>query len=144
MDTFQYYVDGVIVRLEKNLDNEPGIDMRTYFKDGRKVRQERLDDDGHVYQAIDLDAAGKPFEIREDTNADQRMDTVYHIEKGQITRITRDQDGDGATNALELYRNGALMERRIDTNGDGAVEERLLFDEDGISGQAPSGYGSEW
>jgi len=131
MDTFQYYVDGVIVRLEKNLDTEIGIDMRTYFKDGKKIRQERLDGEGNIYQEIDLDTAGKPFEIREDTTADQRMDTVYHIEKGQITRITRDQDGDGAANVLELYRNGELSERRIDINGDGTVEERLLFDEDG-------------
>jgi antitoxin component YwqK of YwqJK toxin-antitoxin module len=131
MDTFQYYVDGVIVRLDKNLDTETGIDMRTYFKDGKKVRQERLDGEGNIYQEMALDTAGKPFEIREDTTADQRMDTVYHIEKGQITRITRDQDGDGATNVLELYRNGELSERRIDTNGDGTVEERLLFDEDG-------------
>ncbi len=131
MDTFQYYVHGEIVRLEKNMDAEPGIDMKTYFKNGREIRQERLDDQGNVYQEMDLDAAGKPFEIREDTNADQRIDTVYHIEKGQITRITRDPDGDGATNVFELYQNGALVERRNDANGDGKVEERLLFDEDG-------------
>ena len=132
MDTFQYYVDGVIVRLEKNLDNEPGIDMRVYFKEGKRIRQERLDDDGRVWQAIDLDADGKPFEIREDSNADQRMDTVYHMQNGQITRITRDQDGNGAINLVELYRNGTLIERRINPNGDGAVQERLLFGEDGI------------
>ena len=131
MDTFQYYVDGLIVRLEKNLDTEIGIDMRTYFKDGKKVRQERLDGEGNIYQEMDLDVAGKPFEVREDTTADQRMDTVYHIEKGQITRIARDPDSDGVTNVLELYQNGALSERRIDTNGDGAVEERLFFHADG-------------
>ncbi len=131
MDTFQYYDHGAIVRLEKNLDTEPGIDTRYHFKDGRKVRQERLDDDGNIYQEIHMDAAGKPFEIREDTTADQWMDTVYRIENGQITRITRDQDGDGVTNVLELYQNGALVERQIDANGDGKMEERLLFDEDG-------------
>jgi len=131
MDTFQYYVLGEIVRQEKNMDAKPGIDMRTYFKGGKKVRQERLDDKGNILQEIDLDAAGKPFEIREDTNADQQIDTVYHIEKGQIARITRDQDGDSAVDILEFYHKGELSERRIDTNGDGTVEERLFFNEDG-------------
>ena len=131
MDTFQYYVHGEIVRLEKDLNAGPGIEMRTYFKDGRKVRQERLNDQGNVYQEMDLDASGNPFEIREDTDADQRMDTVYYIEKGQITRITRDPDGDGAGNVFELYRNGVLAERRSDTNGDGVIEERLIFNADG-------------
>ncbi|MFC1876534.1 hypothetical protein ACFL2E_04585 [Thermodesulfobacteriota bacterium] len=131
MDTFQYYVHGEIVRLEKNMDTKPGIDMRTYFKNGRKIRQERLDVQGNIYQEMDLDAAGKPFEIREDTNVDQKIDTVYHIEKGQITYITRDPDGDGVTNVFELYQNGALVERRNDENGDDTVEERLLFNEDG-------------
>ena len=131
MDTFQYYVGGEIVRLEKNTDAEPGVDMRTYFKDGRKIRQERLDAQGNVYQTVDLDIAGRPFEIREDTNADQRIDTVYHIEKGQIARITRDPDGDGGINAVELYDNGALVERRNDVNGDGMIEERLFFSKAG-------------
>ena len=131
MDTFQYYVHGELVRLEKDMDAKPGIDMRTYFKDGRKIRQERLDDQGTIYQEIDLDAAGKPFEIREDTNADQKIDTVYHIEKGQVARIVHDPDGDGANNVLELYQNGVLVERRNDPNGDGMLEERLFFHADG-------------
>ena len=131
MDAFQYYAHGVIVRLEKDLDTKPGIDVRYFFKDGKKKRQQYLDGNGHVFREIELDAAGKPLEIREDTNADQRLDTVYHIEKGQITRITHDQNGDGVVNLLELYRNGKLVERSIDANGDGGIEERLLFDEDG-------------
>ena len=131
MDTFQYYVHGEIVRLEKDMDAKPGIDMRTYFKDGRKIRQERLDDQGNIHQEMDLDSTGKPFEIREDTNADQKIDTVTHIEKEQISRIVRDPDGDGTTNVLELYENGTLVERRNDANGDGVLEEWVFFHADG-------------
>ena len=61
MDTFQHYVDSEMIRLEKNLDTVPGIDLRDCFKDGKKIRQERLDDKGHIFQEIHLDAAGKPM-----------------------------------------------------------------------------------
>ena len=132
MDTFQYYVGGEMVRLEKNLDTAPGVDLRDYFKNGKKIRQECLDDKGHIFQEIYLDAAGRPIEIREDTTTDQLMDTVYTIEEEQITRITRDENDDGATNVVELYRNGKLVETRRDANGDGKVEEQLLFNEEGI------------
>ena len=144
MDTFQYYVHGEIVRLEKDMDAKPGIDLRTYFKDGRKIRQERLDDQGNIHLEMDLDESGKPFKIREDTNADQKVDTVYHIEKEQISRITRDPVGDGITIVLVLYDNGTLVERRNDANGDGVMEERFFFSYRRIPGQASAGYRSEW
>ena len=131
MDTFQYYVDDMVVRLEKNLDSESGIDMRVFFKDGIKVRQERLDKDGKVFQDMDLDATGEPIQIREDTTADQRMDTVYYFIKGEITRITRDPDGNGTTDTLELYQRGRLVESRMDENGDGTMDVHLLFDDHG-------------
>ena len=132
MDTFQYYVGGEVIRLEKELDTVPGIDLRDYFKDGKKNRQERLDDKGRIFQEIYLDAAENPIEIREDTTADQRMDTVYTFEEGQITRITRDENDDGATDVVDLYRNGKLIETRRDENGDGKLEEQLLFNEEGL------------
>jgi len=132
MDTFQYYVGGEMIRLEKDLDSVPGIDLKDYFKDGNKIRQERLDPKGRVFQEIYLDAAENPIEVREDTTSDQRMDTVYTIEEGQITRMTRDENDDGATNVVALYRNGKLVETRRDANGDGKMEEQLLFNEEGL------------
>lgn len=131
MDTFQYYVDGTVVRMEKDLDREPGIDMRYFFKDGRKVRQERLDQKGRIFQSIHLDAAGKPIEMHEDTTGDQRLDTVTFIEKGQIARVTRDPDGNGTPNTLALYQRGQLVERRMDENGDGSMDVHLFFDDHG-------------
>ena len=128
MDRFQTYAEGVIQRLDQDLDADGRIDTRFHFKSGRKKRQQRLNENGDIVQEIVFDDAGDTIEIHEDTNQDRHMDTVYHYKGELITRIERSQNGDGGMHIVEQYQNGKLADRSHDKNGDGKIEERLYFD----------------
>src|SRR6056297_749394 len=55
MDRFQYYKEESLVRLERDLDDDGRIDCRDFFENGKRVRQERLDQEKAVFQVTTFD-----------------------------------------------------------------------------------------
>ena len=132
MDAFQYYDKGTLIRIERDTDADRRVDTIDYFEEGRRVRQEVLGKDGNVLQEAAFDTNEQVSQIREDTMADGHLDTVYLLDKGHIIRVMKDTTGDGLPNIRESYQEGKPHERCEDLDGDGVIEQTIIFDTRGV------------
>ncbi len=124
----QLYQDGKLTRIERDTDNDRKMDSIDHIEADKRVRQERLDKDGHTTQVSYFDAAEQLREIRKDSTGDLRFDTVYHFTDGVLTSSTKDSDANGKPNIWCTYRNQLPVEQRIDEDEDGIMDRILFFD----------------
>jgi len=129
MDTFQYYKDGVVIRLKRDTDYDGHIDEINVLKKGKPVRQEKLNPKGKPIAILTFDTHGEPLKWQRDTTGDGHFDTIYEYEQGRLRLIIRDTTGDGQTNVWQRFRDGVPFKQESDLNGDGKVDQVLEYDD---------------
>lgn len=111
------------LRIDINLDGNPDLweFFEVYDSEGSHVLDEA---------AIASESAEdlRLVERRLDTNLDTQIDIVrFYSGRQQLERELLDVDFDGAFDYTNLYRNGILVERRADANGDELPEEVRFY-----------------
>jgi hypothetical protein len=104
---------GVVWSLHHGPDSSDGIDWND---DG--ITDHRAFYDGQTLDRVELDR-----------NFDGKMDSIerYDLE-GWIRSAKSDDDFDGRFESELIYRDGQLAEWRIDYSGDGAPDNRFVFE----------------
>ena len=131
MDTFQYYRDGVVVRVERDTDYDGHIDERDILKNGKVIEQEKFSPDGKRVSLLILDQQGNPIKWERDTTGDGHFDTTYKYEHGKLSLIKYDSTGDGNTDIWQYLKEGVPYKQERDQDGDGKVDQVIIYDKEG-------------
>ena len=78
-----------------------------------------------------LDKQGAPREIRQDTNDDGKVDSIFHMQNGNIAISKHDEDHDNRMETVCKYEKGIRRKLERDNDGDGQIEHRELYAQDG-------------
>ena len=127
---------GEIEALNYDADGDLRLDTWTYWEDGHRVRSE-IDDneDGridrwHFFDASDAEDA-VPSREGFSSAGDGVMDAWrYPGEEGDVERIEFLDRSNARVVKTEFYSGGALMRTEADTDGDGDIDDRIVFFED--------------
>ncbi|MBW2010890.1 MAG: hypothetical protein JRI32_04365, partial [Deltaproteobacteria bacterium] len=104
-----------MIRVEKDTNNDQTIDSRDYFKQGKRIRNERsLNNPDRMDRIIFFDEQERPLKIKKDTVNDGLFDTLYHFKEGELYLSTQDTSGDGKPNVRQTYKNGKPFKRQVD------------------------------
>ena len=127
---------GELETLIYDVDGDLRLDNWAYGEDGRRVRREIDDDeDGRIdrWQFFDASDAEDAVPSREGFSSvgDGVMDAWRYFEDdGDVERIEFLDRSTDRVAKTEFYRGGALMRTETDTDGDGEVDDRVVFFED--------------
>jgi hypothetical protein len=104
------------------------------------IEHEACNEGGHKVEMIDVNNDGKPDIKRvydgsvevcriTDLNRDGKPDMFeYYDKSGQIRRREADYDDNGVVNAIEIFENGKLVRRELDTTNQGRIDTWDYFD----------------
>ena len=90
----EYDKEGVIQREEVDIDLDDTPDVINHFEAGSLVRKEILADDGETTVATREYSGGEITKVSKDKNGDGRMDHWEYYKDGKLQRIGRDLNGD--------------------------------------------------
>ena len=131
-----YNKTGDLEALNYDTDGDFRLDTWTYWEDGHRVRREIDDDeDGeidrwHFFDASDAEDA-VPRREGFSSAADGVMDAWrYFKEDGDVERIELLDRSNDRVVRTEFYDRGALTRIETDTDGDGVIDDRVVFFED--------------
>lgn len=118
-DIFNYYRERanaprLLTRKDTDLNYDGRVDMRSWFDDYGHLQMEEMD--------IDFDGRWDQKDFYQDTNGD-----------GSVERVTSeiDTDGNERPNVFIVYRDGKVVRKERDTNGDNRIDVWEKFGEDG-------------
>ncbi len=126
--TTVHYVDGTptLVVEDRNYDGKP--DAWHHYKDdklrtseyddtfrGRKNRWTKFKDPFNCVEKVDTDSDGK-------------SDVTRFYVNGLTQRVDWHPKDSSTIERRELYRNGLLKEKLVDTNGDGIFDRKIIYD----------------
>lgn len=149
----QYYKDNVLIRAEKDAnndgkndvivfyetpdrilerqdtDNNGGVDLETRYEDGQRtlVRQD-LDGDGKMERVTLFDKSGEVAKITVDTNADGRPDEWQAFKKDCLEWVEKDRNHDQQVDLKIYYTEGEQQRLIKDENHNGYFEITQRFD----------------
>ncbi len=127
---------GELETLIYDVDGDLRLDNWTYWENGHRVRHEIDDDeDGRIdrWHFFDVNDAEDAVPEREGFSSvdDGVMDAWRYFEKdGELERIEFLNGSSDRVVKTEFYSRGALMRTEADTDGDGEVDDRVVFFED--------------
>ncbi|TVQ93190.1 MAG: hypothetical protein EA397_05290 [Deltaproteobacteria bacterium] len=136
-EIFNYYrvrSDGsrILVRKDTDLNRDGSIDARSWFDDSGMLTLEEFDGDfdGKIdiwdhYQ--DVNGDGKPERVftEIDTTYDGRPNIFITYREGRVVRKERDTNGDGIIDHWEKFDSeGRVVRSGRDSNYDGTVDQR--------------------
>ena len=104
------------------------------------IEHEACNEGGHKVEMLDVNNDGKPDIKRvydgnveicriTDLNRDGKPDMFEYYDKtGQIRRREADYDDNGVVNSIEIFENGKLVRRELDTTNQGRIDTWDYFD----------------
>ena len=85
IDTWTYYRDGRVTRVERDASGNGFRDHIAHYDDGRLLREEKDGDgDGIPDLITHYDASERVQRVEEDANGDGELDVVSHYEAGRL------------------------------------------------------------
>jgi antitoxin component YwqK of YwqJK toxin-antitoxin module len=136
-EIFNYYRERtdaprLLVRKDADLNRDGNIDIKSWFDDFGLLEMEEMDGDfdGQIdmwdhYQDTDGDKSPERVSSEIDTDYDGQPDVFTYFRNGKVIRKERDTNGDNRIDQWEKYdENGNVIKSGRDTNFDGIVDER--------------------
>ncbi|MDT8377345.1 MAG: hypothetical protein RQ739_00540 [Desulfotignum sp.] len=127
----QYYTNGTISRIERDLDDDHQMDCTDFFENEKRVRQEKRDAGGNLTQIALFDAEGQIQKIQKDTTGNGRFDTLFQFDAGRLIFSTKDTDGNGTVNITTFYDKQMPVRQEIDENENKTLDRIVFFDSQG-------------
>ena len=120
-DHWEYYRDGVLLRVEVDRNQDGRADEATFDEQEKPIRAEfDTDGDGKVNQRQFYDAQGDVEHVEVDRNGDGIMEQRLFYGPGKKgLRAEVDEDGDGKPEQWHIFKDGKLDEITLDANRDG-------------------------
>ncbi|MFU8769288.1 MAG: hypothetical protein ACNA7H_06080, partial [Desulfotignum sp.] len=107
-DTWQYYTDGMLSRVEKDESGDGRVDIKVFYQNGRKSSLIR------------------------DTNANGHFDTTQVYDDPEWTLIVlQDVNNDDTADIRSFFRDETLRRKEIDESLDGFIDVVETYDENG-------------
>jgi antitoxin component YwqK of YwqJK toxin-antitoxin module len=136
-EIFNYYRERedaprLLVRKDADLNRDGNVDIKSWFADSGMLEMEEMDGDfdGQLdmwdhYQDTDGDGSPERVSSELDTDYDGKPDVFTYYRNGKVIRKERDTNGDDKIDHWEKYNeNGEVVKSGRDTNFDGIVDER--------------------
>jgi hypothetical protein len=120
-DHWEYYRDGVLLRVEVDRNQDGCADEATFYEQGKPVRAEfDTDGDGKVNQREFYDVQGGVERVEVDRNGDGIMEQRLFYGPGKtLLRAEVDEDGDGKPEQWHSFKGGELEEVALDADRNG-------------------------
>lgn len=131
LERVQFYKDEALVRVERDVDDDEKPDVFDYFKETKRVRQERKDTRGRTTQIVLFDENEAPKVLKKDTTGSGFFDRVYSFDQGHVARMTSDGNENGRINVTVLYAHDLPSFKSVDDNEDGHNEVEITYDKEG-------------
>ncbi len=123
-ETKIYYVNGQIVRMGSDINNDKKADETVTFKNGVPDHGEKdTNFDGKIDTWTDYDASGYPVLVAKDKRGHGKPDTWIHAKNGSVEMREWDRNFDGKPDFRSKERGGHLIEKQYDNNFDGKFEK---------------------
>ncbi len=107
-DIWQYYTDDILIRVEKDDNQDGNVDLKVFYQNGRKT---------HLVQ---------------DTRFDGYFDTTQRYDDPEWTLIvSQDLSQSGRADLCSFFRNDVLRRKEVDQNLDGITDLVETYDENG-------------
>lgn len=130
-NAFHYYVDAQLDRIETDADADGIIDRIDFLKNGQRVRQVKMDQNGRIVQEALFDADQNLSLLKKDTTGDFQFDTIYRYQSGQLQCLTRDTNANSTVNVWQDFTDNLPVEQRTDDNEDGIMDKIIVYDKEG-------------
>ncbi|MCA9562256.1 MAG: hypothetical protein KC561_02145 [Myxococcales bacterium] len=103
VDVFEYYdQSGVVIEHELLLDFDNMVDAVRFYQDGQLVRREISVGFGSDFSVLKYyDASGNVLRVERDSTGNGQIDTWEYFDNNVVSRIGRDEDGDGVPEIME-------------------------------------------
>jgi|SRR5688572_22082091 len=124
-----YSPSGVLTRTEVDRNFDRSIDYRWYFdREGLAESSESDDDFNGSFETRTKFRDGQAYVSSVDTDADSNGDMKYLFEHGVL--IKEEYLGNDSVKPLRVnvYRLGKLVSARVDTDRDGRLDRRYIYD----------------
>ncbi len=107
-DTWQYYIDDALIRVEKDENGDNNVDLKVYYKNGQKTHLAR------------------------DTSFDGHFDTTQRYDDPEWSLIvTQDISQNGKPDIRSFFKNDVLRRKEVDETLDGTLDIVETYDEKG-------------
>lgn len=136
-EVFNYYreregAERLLVRKDTDLNRDGRVDVRSWYTDTGLLEMEEFDGDFDGQYDIwdyyqDVDGSGKAVRVanHRDMTYDGKPDVFVYFRDGLIVRKERDTNGDGIIDHWEKFDSeGKVIKSGRDANYDGSVDER--------------------
>jgi antitoxin component YwqK of YwqJK toxin-antitoxin module len=136
-EIFNYYRERsdaprLLVRKDADLNRDGNVDIKSWFNDFGMLELEEMDGDfdGQIdlwdhYQDTDGDKSAERVSSEVDTDYDGKPDVFTYFRNGKVIRKERDTNGDDRVDHWEKFdESGNVVKSGRDTNFDGIVDER--------------------
>lgn len=122
----------LLIRKDADLNRDGNVDVKSWFNDFGMLETEEMDGDfdGQIdmwdhYQDTDGDGSPERVSSEIDTDYDGKADVFTYFRNGNVIRKERDTNGDDRIDHWEKYdAEGNVVKSGRDTNFDGIVDER--------------------
>ena len=136
-EIFNYYRERsdaprLLIRKDADLNRDGNVDIKSWFNNYGMLETEEMDGDfdGQIdmwdhYQDTDGDSSPERVSSEVDTDYDGKPDVFTYFRDGKVIRKERDTNGDDRIDHWEKYDDkGNVIKSGRDTNFDGIVDER--------------------
>ena len=107
-DTWQYYTNDVLIRVEKDEKGDGNVDLKVFYKDGKKTHLVR------------------------DTNFDGYFDTTQRYDDPKWSLIvSQDISKNGSPDIRSFFKDNVLRRKEVDENLDGTLDMVETYDDNG-------------
>ncbi len=130
-DTWRFYTDGQLARIETDADGDARVDRIDYLDNEKRTRQTKLDIEGRIIQEALFDDEQRLKCLKKDTTRDGQFDMIYHYDQGYLRSLTRDTNANGTVNVWQSFSNNLPTLQKTDDNEDGIIEKIIDYDANG-------------
>ena len=131
-ERWNYSPDGTLVRTEIDRNFDGDVDLIWIFdRHGQIVSGESDDDFDGVFESRSRFRNGQAYLTEVDTNGDSIPDLRSFFKHGVLISAEYISKDSGNPVRVEVFRLGKLASAEIDTDGDGTLDRRYLYDDVG-------------